>query len=188
MAGTERYIENNVMRNRSQMGYGDSLYVRRCRVGRDFGIVDLMLLPLRGPHRLVLVEAKRFTSADAPSKVIGQLLLYYTGALHLGSRGVRHLKQFASTQETRARSTSRTSLKTLTGGISPPEDAWAEMQKGRKLKPKQIGLYIALDAPPANSLKSALTVLDSEHSLSIGVVTVEKKDILRFWRPGEDRD
>ena len=64
-------IEINVVRNRGQLGYRDSVYIRRCRAGRGHGIVDVMLLPLRGPHKVVLIEAKRFFSADAAAKVIG---------------------------------------------------------------------------------------------------------------------
>jgi hypothetical protein len=53
------------------------------------GAVDVVLLPNRGQIKLVLVETKVSSAADANSKVIGQLLMYYTGALTLVSRGVR---------------------------------------------------------------------------------------------------
>ena len=42
---SERYIENNLIRNRGQLGYSDSLYIRRCRIGLGFGAADLVLLP-----------------------------------------------------------------------------------------------------------------------------------------------
>jgi len=180
---TEQFIENNVIRNRGQFGCADSVYIRRCLVGRGFGIVDVMLLPLRGPHRVVLIEAKKASSMDASSKVIGQLLLYYVGALHLGLQGLRNLRKFAAEHVRSARSTKPKLLKTLTGGISPPDAAWQEMQKGRKLKPKQIRLYIALDALPPAGLVSALTVLASEHSLNIGVVSVLARDNIEIWNP-----
>jgi hypothetical protein len=178
---TEQFIENNAIRNRGQFGYTDAVYIRRCRAGRGHGIVDVMLLPLRGPHKIVLIEAKRFSSADAPAKVIGQLLLYYAGTLKLGQRGLRHLRHFATAHPVKARSTKPKMLKTLTGGISSGEAAWEEMQKGRKLKPSQIKMYVALDARPAEGLKSALTALAAEHDLSIGVISVLGRDRLEVW-------
>jgi len=135
MAATESVIENNIIRNRDQLGYADALCIRRVRMGRGFGEVDLMLLPRRGPHRLVLVEAKLGKSPDARAKVIGQLLWYYAGALALGTQGLNLLRQFASSTPLVARSATRKGLKTLTGGISPPDLAWQELKKGRKRLP-----------------------------------------------------
>jgi len=181
---TERFIENNVIRNRALLKYGDSVYIRRCRIGWGFGIVDVMLLPRRGPHRVVLIEAKQSTSVDARSKVIGQLLLYYAGVLHLGRRGLRHLRDFATTHSDSAHSTKPTLLKTLTGGITPPAAAWREMQKGHKIQPKQVGLFIALNAPPSEGLTPALSLLESQHGLTIKVVSVLGRDKIEVW-PGE---
>jgi hypothetical protein len=42
-------------------------------------VIDLVFLPSTpDQHRAVLVEVKRADSADAPAKVVGQLLLYYS--------------------------------------------------------------------------------------------------------------
>ena len=180
---TERYIENNVIRNRGQFGYADSAYIRRCRAGRGFGIVDVMLLPLKGPHRVVLIEAKRSSSDDAASKVIGQLLLYYSGTLHFGVRGLKYLRRFATENSQKARSTKPKLLKTLTGGITPPDTAWQELQKGRKVQPSQIAMYIALDARPKSGLISALSALSSKHALNIGVLSVLARDKIEVWKP-----
>ena len=116
MAATESILENNIIRNRDQLGYADALCIRRVRVGRGFGEVDLMLLPRRGPHRFVLVEAKLGKSPDARAKVIGKLLWYYAGALALGTHGLNLLRQLASSTPLVARSATRKGLKTLTGG------------------------------------------------------------------------
>lgn len=180
---TERFIENNVVRNRSQLGYGDSLYIRRCRAGRGYGIVDVMILPLRGPHRVVLVEAKLVNSVDVYAKVTGQLLLYYAGVLQIGARGIRMLRNFASMYPTHARSTKPKLLKTLSGGISPPDEAWREFQKGRKIRPDQVGLFIAVNGAPPFGLKSSLEVLGKNHGLKIGVVSVHGKDRINVWKP-----
>jgi hypothetical protein len=182
---TERFIENNVIRNRGQLGYADSVYIRRCRAGRGFGIVDIMLIPLRGPHRLVLIEAKQSLSVDAPSKVVGQLLLYYAGVLQFGLRGVRHLRNFATAHIHSARSTRPKMLKSLTGGVTPADEAWREMRKGRRLKPSQIGLYVALDAEPSPGLISALSVLATHHGLRVGVISVLGRDKIDVWYPAK---
>jgi len=93
-----RYIEDKVIRNRAQPGYGDSVFIRRYRMGRGYGVVDVALLPLKGPHRLVLIEAKQSVTQDVTSKVIGQLLMYYAGALCVGARGDSPHENFRRTR------------------------------------------------------------------------------------------
>jgi hypothetical protein len=44
----EQFIENNVIRNRHVLGLHDAVYIRRSRIGRGFGVADLIFLPLRG--------------------------------------------------------------------------------------------------------------------------------------------
>ena len=85
----EAAIETRVMRNREKiLGIGESLCIRRCRMGPDYGVADLVFLPQGGKHKLVIVEAKQASSADAKIKVVGQLLMYYAGALELGLAGM----------------------------------------------------------------------------------------------------
>ena len=96
----EAAIETRVIRNREKiLGIGDSLYIRRCRMGPDYGVADLVFLPQGGKHKLVIVEAKQASSADAKIKVVGQLLMYYAGALELGLAGVRLLKDYAAANQ-----------------------------------------------------------------------------------------
>jgi hypothetical protein len=179
----EQFIENNIIRNReSALGLGDALFIRRSRVGRGFGIADLLFLPPRGRHRLVIVEAKQATSPDSRVKVVGQLLMYYAGALQLGGKGLRLLRQFAFEQPRAARSLRPKSLRMLSGGISPPEAAWAELRKGRTLRPSQVAMYVALDSEPDRTLTSALTELAQHHRLSVGVLSVLSRNRIRVWR------
>ena len=101
----EASIENSVIRNReSVLGIRDSLYIRRCRMGPGFGVADLVILPQRGKHKLIIVEAKQASSADAKIKVLGQLLMYYAGALEFGLSGVRLMQQYAVKRHAHARS------------------------------------------------------------------------------------
>ncbi|PAY16355.1 hypothetical protein CKO51_27270 [Rhodopirellula sp. SM50] len=152
-------------------------------MGLGYGAADLVLLPMRGPHRLVIVEAKLGHSQDAAAKVVGQLLMYYAGAQQFGARGLRLLREFASANDRRARSQTPKTLKTLSGGISPREAAWRELQKGRKLRPDQIRLFIALNGEPSLSLKSSLSILASQHALLIEVLSVVGVDRLVVWSP-----
>ena len=39
MAATESILENNIIRNRVQLGYANALCIRRVRMGRGFGEV-----------------------------------------------------------------------------------------------------------------------------------------------------
>lgn len=180
---SERFIENNVRRNRAAIGYRDALSIRRCRMGIGFGVADLVILPERGPHKLVIIEAKQIVSQEAAGRVIGQLLLYYTGARQLGAQGLRHMKHFAACNSRRAASLNATSLKMLSDGLAPRDAAWVELQKGRKLRADQIRLLVALDGKPADSLKTLLQLLHVEHGIDMGVVSVLKKDCLELWTP-----
>jgi hypothetical protein len=181
----ETFIENNVIRNRERvLGIRDSLFLRRSALGRGFGVADLVILPARGRHRLVIVEAKQATSPDAKIKVLGQLLMYYAGALEFGARGLRLMRQYAALHPREARSRRRKSLKALSGGLTPPDEAWAELRKGRKIRPEQIALYAALDSKPGPALTSALSAMSRHHGLDVGVISVLGKDNLTIWRPG----
>jgi len=142
-----------------------------------------LILPERGPRRLIIVEAKRCLSGDAKIKVVGQLLMYYGGALELGTRGLRLLRRFAVKHPRATRSRRPKSLKSLTAGVSPPELAWAELRKGRILRPNQIVLVAALDDRPGPKMKQALSTLLEHHALNIAVVSVLGPNQLVVWRP-----
>ena len=179
----EAFIENNIIRNCGQtLGVRDAVYLRRCRVGKGFGVADLVFLPARGAHRLVIVEAKQGASINSRINVVGQLLMYYAGALRLGARGLRLMRRYAAEYPRSARSLTPKSLKMLAGGLSPPQLAWAELCKGRTLKPNQVALYVALDTEPGATLTSALSELAQHHGLSVGVISVLGRNRLRVWR------
>lgn len=169
--GRERVIEDAVLAYPEVLGVPGALAIRNARVSPSFGRIDLMLLPVAGPKRLVLVEAKRCAASDAASKVTGQLLMYYAGALSLGSDGLELLRRFAS-DPTAARTDEPKSLKQLAGGISPPTAAWKQLQAGERLAPSDIGLFIAMDGPPPIPLWRAREVLATHHGLEIGLVVV----------------
>jgi hypothetical protein len=181
---SERVIENNVIRNQAVLGFTGAPFVRRCRAGRGYGIVDLLFLPSVGPHDVVLVEAKRASSADAMAKVVGQLLLYCAGLSRFGSDGLQLLRKFAVNSQQKARSQTPKLLKGLSGGITPPNAAWAAMQSGGRLQKSKIALWIALDAQPPAGLKDVVAMLSNEHSLQIGIVSVLGHDNLEVWWPG----
>jgi hypothetical protein len=182
----EASIEHSVIRNReSVLGIRDSLYIRRCRMGPGFGVADLVILPQRGKHKLIIVEAKQASSADAKIKVLGQLLMYYAGALQFGLSGVRLLQQYAVKRHAHARSHHKSSLKAISGGVTPPEAAWARLQKGRRLRPDNIRLIAALDSEPGSTLKHAIAALGEHHGLAVDVVSVMGRDDLHLWHPGQ---
>src|SRR5712692_57645 len=128
MITPEQYIENRIIRHRARLGFRDALVIRRAKMGRGgFGFVDVMLLPRKGRHRLVLVEVKQSGSGDAADKVVGQSLLYYVAALGFGLQGLDLLRHFARKNERRARRASPKSLQMLSGGLHPPDD-WLALQ------------------------------------------------------------
>ena len=112
-----------------------------------------------------------------------QLLLYYAGATKLGARGLRLMRDYAVSHPSACRSTNPKSLKMLSGGITPPPEAWKELKKGRRIKPHQIGLYVALNGEPSPGLQSTLGVLSEVHGLSIGIISVLGRDNLEVCYP-----
>ncbi len=169
----ETAIEDGVMAHPEVLGFPGALSIRNCRVSLETGRVDVVLLPRRGPVRLVLVEAKAAVAQDAASKVVGQLLMYYAGALMLGSKGVDALRAFARNHPEAARSTTWISPKKLTGGISPPPKAFEFLYEGTRLTPQEVRLFVALDGDAHRGLGPTLRALRDHHGLPIGLVLVK---------------
>ena len=115
----EEYIENRLIRHRARLGYKDALVIRRPKMGNGgFGCVDVMFLPLAGPHRLVLCEVKQKNSGDAAGKVVRQALLYYAAALSIGPDGLEMLRQYARKNTRTAKRAAPKSLQMLSGRFS----------------------------------------------------------------------
>jgi len=146
-----------------------------------FGFVDVMLLPRKGRHRLVLVEVKQSGSGDAADKVVGQSLLYYVAALGFGLQGLDLLRHFARKNERRARRASPKSLQMLSGGLHPPDD-WLALQAGRKLKPGEVALIVGLSEEPPESLRPMLSALTKHHRIDITVVIAHGHRGFKVWR------
>lgn len=180
----EPQIEDAVIRNPSVLAAGEGLFIRRCRMGRRFGSADLVFLPERGTRRILVIEAKSVASHDIEGRVLGQLLMYYAGALKFGARGIRLMRQFARDHPELAQSPEHPkSLKALSGGMSPPERAWQELCKGRKLQPERVGLALALDGEPPTPLAASIAALGEHHRLEVGVLIATPSGGVEAWRP-----
>ena len=177
-------IEDAVMDHPDRLGFPGALAIRNCRVALPAGRVDVMLLPESGDVEIVLVEAKVSSAGDAASKVIGQLLMYYAGALELGSNGLKLLRDFAREKPEIARTLWTKSPKLITGGISPPALAWQCLYKGTQLMRDKVRLFIALDGESHRALTPTLSVLRQHHGLNIGVVVVREGIIQHVHAPG----
>src|SRR6266540_1705343 len=77
-------IEYAIIASPYLLGFSGANAIRNFRLSDKSGAVDVVLLPQEGPTRLVLIETKVATAADANGKVVGQLLMYYGGALMMG--------------------------------------------------------------------------------------------------------
>jgi len=175
----EAAIEDAVIAAPAALGFPGARIIRRCRVAEPCGSVDLILLPPEGPTRLVLVEAKASSAPDAAVKVIGQLLMYYAGALMLGSDGLDFLQRYAESDAERAGSTTKISPKALTGGLSPGRAAWDAMYGGTPMTPEQIQLFVALDGEPHRAFVPTLRALSRHHGLAIGYCVVKGGAVVR---------
>jgi hypothetical protein len=178
----ERIIEDAIISRPEMLGFPGALSIRNWRVAPTCGRLDIGLLPVKGTKRLVLVEAKGAAAPDAAAKVVGQLLMYYAGALTLGAEGLRCLRLFAENTTT-ACDTSKKSIVRLSGGLSPTDAAWERLQSGRPLSPDQVSLFIALDDEPHLFLRSMLETLHERHKLSIGMLIVKQGVIGKVTPP-----
>ena len=156
------------------MGFPGASAIRRVRVSPKSGVVDLMLLPAGGTAKLVLIEVKDKANRESLSKVIGQLLMYYGGALQLGLQGLARIREYAKTES--AQSNERISLIKL-AGISPTDAAWSLLQEGGSLSPADVRLFIALNGEPEQGLKDALKAVREHHGLCIDVAEVGQHGI-----------
>jgi hypothetical protein len=170
--GPERAIEDAIMKHPEALGFPGASGIRRCRIGPPSGIVDVVLLPKSGPIELVLVEAKARTAPDAASKVLGQLLMYYAGALTFGSAGVKVLRQFAEDHAEEARGCKKISPKRLTGGLTPAAAAWEVLGRGKRLSSERIHLYVAFDEAPHPAFLDVVGVMKKYHNLNVGYCVV----------------
>jgi len=179
--GRETIIEEAILERPDLLGYPNAPMIRHWRVDSPSGLVDLGLFPENGP--LVLVEAKACDAQDAASKCVGQLLMYYGGALRLGSNGLSVLRAYANEHKEQARSTKRTSHKMLTGKSQP--ESWAVMSAGERISPTDLRLFLALDGEPRQALEPLLQCLRNYHNLTIGLVIVRDGTIVRVAKPDE---
>ena len=176
-AGRERIIEEAIINHPDRVGFPGALAIRDWWISPNSGRLDLGLLPIDGSRELVLIEAKAASSADAAAKVIGQLLMYYAGALQLGAQGLACLRAYASAERTEACSTLKKSVLRFSGGIVPKAAAWSHVQGGQPLRPEQVALFLALDAEPPRALRPTLAVLQRQHGLQIGLIIVQNGQI-----------
>jgi len=169
---SEYKIEDAVIANHKLLGY-NLIYppVRRVLLYRGAGVVDLVLLPKKNKHRLVLVEAKHSANAESGEKVIGQLLKYYAFALSLGENGLNLLTKFAKTNVVLARGVTKITPQALCGGIHRNQ-AMPQMEAGRRLRSEEIGLFVAVDNTVESSLTKIVFALRKYHRLNIGVIQV----------------
>ena len=173
---TENEIEDAVWQNVTELGYDSACAVRNVRIGPEQGQADLALFPRNGKKKIILVEAKRSAAEDAKSKVVGQIIMYLTGALQLSHEGIRLYRNYARLHPDKARGKARTSPKQIAGTASARE-AWELLHKGTPVKPDEIAIYIATDGPPGTQLKVAVDLLSEQYQLHIGLIQASKRGI-----------
>lgn len=172
----ETAIENAIIARPDLLGFSGANAIRNLRIAQESGAVDVVLLPQKGSTRLVLIETKVATAADANGKVVGQLLMYYGGALTMGLDGVERLRQFARNFQNEAESIERKSpqkvLLRVSGERFPNPIAMDRLTKGTRLTPKEIALFIAVDNQPHHTLLPLLQKLRKFHKIRIGLIVV----------------
>jgi len=172
--GMESIIEEAIMKNPGELGYAEALAIRNVRIAPVAGRIDVLLLPTKGKKRLVLVETKQSAASDAASKVAGQLLMYYAGALNLSTSGLDIIRDFIIEYPDEAWSKGWISAQRMCDGLSK-DAAWKLMQnpKNKRLSPAEIDLFIAVDGTPKQSLIDIVDMLNTHHQLGIKLATVE---------------
>ena len=178
----ERHIEERIVACPERLGYPGALAVREFRFG-DIGdkkcIPDVLLLPTVGVHRLVIIEAKHVDNPEADGAVVAQLCGYHESAqARLGSHGLELLQIFACDHSERALDKDTIRANELCDE-SCQEEALKKIETGPKLKPEEIGLFVALaGGNPSDSLNRELdreSVKEGKNpGRNIGVVILEE--------------
>lgn len=167
----EHELQASIVAVANELGFPNVAAIRNVRFSPESGRADVVLLPKEGLHRIVLIEAKLSDADDAQDKVIGQLLKYYSQALRLGVEGVELMRSYACGDREAACSNEITTPSKIAGGVSL-ETAWAELQKGRPLRPEEIALFVAFNGELSPILRQTITALDVHHDLRIGAIRV----------------
>lgn len=172
----EYKIENAVINDYQVLGYR-SIHppIRRIILNRYAGLVDLILLPKNHKHKIVLIEAKHFSNDEAGEKVVGQLLKYYSFATFLGQSGIEQLRKFAEEHEDIAFDIKKKFPQQL--WKVKRDEAFPKMEQGERIKPDEIGLFIAVDGDPERSLMQIVATLKETHKLNIGILRVKNNKI-----------
>ena len=172
----ERAIEAAIIARPEVLGFPGAVAIRNFRLAKESGAVDVLLIPQGGPIRLALIETKVALAPDAACKVVGQLLMYYAGALELGSQGIETLRNFAGHCADIAHHTKRISpqkvVRNVDGIHCTNDQAMELLRYGKSVTPEEIALFIALDGKPHHVLQPLLGNLRELHGLNIGLVVV----------------
>lgn len=94
----------------------------------------------------------------------------------LGSDALDFMNSFAKARKDLARDTSKISHHKLTS-LKTSGEAWKELTKGARLKPRQVKMSVAFDDEPSESLEKIMNALRKHYRLSIGLVVVKGKKI-----------
>jgi len=172
----ETAIEDAIIKRPGRLGFPGANAIRNFRLADKSGAVDVVLFPKKGSIRLVLIETKVATAPDANGKVVGQLLMYYAGALMMGLNGVEQLRQFARNFQSEAHRIERKSpqkvLLKVSGKRYTNLKAMDLLKKGTPLTPKEIALFIAVDNEPHHTLQPLLKMLQDFHDICIRLIVV----------------
>jgi hypothetical protein len=172
----EHAIEAAIIARPEVLGFSGAVAIRNFRLADVSGAVDVLLIPRGGPIRLALIETKVALAPDAGCKVVGQLLMYYAGALTLGSQGIETLRNFAGHCADIAHHTKRISPQKVVWNVDGIDctnrEAMELLRHGKSVTPEEIALFIALDGEPHHVLQPLLGNLRERHGLNIGLVVV----------------
>ena len=166
---TEYEIEEQIINNVAQLGYASAVVVRNARIGKEQGQVDLALFPRFGKKKVILVEAKRSLAQDSKSKVIGQMMMYLTGALKLSEEGIRLYRNYGRNHVEQARSSNRTSPKQVAGTKSALA-GWEVLTTGKPITRDQVSVYLATDDEVSPQLRAIVDYLANHHGLHLGLI------------------
>ena len=168
---TESEIHEALIARANEIGYPDVATIRHAVFQPGAGAVDVAMFPTEGVHRLVLIEVTMAADRDSSDKVVGQLMKYYSHALLLSIEGLERYREFALNDPAAARGKTRTNPTKVLG--KPNDEAWCELKHGRRLRPKEIALFVAFNGDVSPVLRQIITVLHLHHNLRIGAIRVD---------------
>jgi hypothetical protein len=186
---SEHDLIDAIRSQKQPLGYAlGSIVIPQFKLGSPYGVVDAIILPSRGRHKIAIVEAKLTSAGDtgkgkpgAHDAVVGQLLKYYAAAMRMHVGGLKVLHDAAQSAHVGKKTSSLKLLKK-----DNEAEAWKALIDGDPITPDAVGLHLVVDRVTNafnERIREIRHVVHKHHSLTLRVwqVSATQGAVTELW-------